>query len=199
MCLDLSVVSDAALDSDDRFTCSCHWGYELLPNDGALQMNFVGLNLFVVYGPSLQSVSASLGSFYSPDHLEAVITASVPGAGRDIRCRRLSSQSRLLGRNCVDDCQHFTTEFDGVECRICSRVAAAGLRRERSAVCLSTGVHTRCHLFPCPQRRTYLPYSPCLSQLMTRLSCARRGWWKYLCLFGRLSLNSLMIDAFVSS
>ena len=86
MCLDLSVVSDAALDSDDRFTCSCHWGYELLPNDGALQMNLVGFNLFVVYGPSLQPVSASLGSFYSPDHLEAVITASVPGAGRDIRC-----------------------------------------------------------------------------------------------------------------
>ena len=29
-------------------------GYELLPNDGALQIKWVGLNLFVAYGPSLQ-------------------------------------------------------------------------------------------------------------------------------------------------
>ena len=35
----------------------------ILPNDGVLQMNWVGLKLFVVYGPSLQSVSATLAQF----------------------------------------------------------------------------------------------------------------------------------------
>ena len=71
-------------------------GYELLPNDGVLQMNLVGLNLCVVYGPSLQSVSASLGSFYSPDHLEPVITASVPGAGRDTLHRIQAAEGQHL-------------------------------------------------------------------------------------------------------
>ena len=65
---------------------SFHWGYELLPNHGALQMNWVGLNLFVVYGPSLQSVFCIPGQFYSPDHLEAVITASVPSTRAGAPC-----------------------------------------------------------------------------------------------------------------
>ena len=82
-----------------RQRCVCFFlksGLNPCCHDGALQMNpgnWVGLNLFVVHGPSLQPFSASLGSFYGPAHLEAVATASVSGAGRDIRCGRLPSQS----------------------------------------------------------------------------------------------------------
>ena len=79
MRLDLSVVFRRGPGQRRQIYLFVSLGYELLPNHGALQMNWVGLNLFVVYGPSLQSVSASVGSFDSPDHLEAVITASVPG------------------------------------------------------------------------------------------------------------------------